>query len=94
MPSHTYNYVLHLDLLLRAFAPPKSRIGCEQRKVWMKQLQVVLCSLLYIYVYPDEEKTREATKQTSMDKVMNPSAREARRVSPANAGNSFFIECS
>ena len=34
-----------------------------------------------------EEKTKEATKQTFMDKGMNPSAREARRVSPANAGN-------
>ena len=26
---------------------PKSRIGCEQRKVWMKQLQLVFCSSLY-----------------------------------------------
>ena len=45
-----------------------------------------LCSA---HCYPDEEKTKEATKQTFMDKGMNPSAREARRVSPANAVNSF-----
>ena len=29
-----------------------------------------------------------------MDKGMNPSAREVRRVSPANAVNSFFVERS
>ena len=69
---------------ISSYAPPKSRIGHEQRKVWMKQL----------HRYPDEEKTKEATKQTFMDKGMNLSAREARRVSPANAGNSFFVERS
>ena len=51
------------------------------------------CALL-MQCYPDEEKTKEATKQTFMNKGMDPSAREARRVSPANAGNSFFVERS
>ena len=57
----------------------------------MKPLQV--CSP---HCYPDEEKTTEATKQSlwTMGKGMNPSAREARRISPANAGNSFFVEPS
>ena len=56
----------------------------------MIQLYVVLCSLLSRR-REDEEKTKEATKQTFMDKGMNPSVREARRVSPTNAGNSFFV---
>ena len=55
----------------------------------MKQLQV--CSA---HCYPDEEKVKEATKQTFMDKGMNLSAQEARRVSPANVVNSFFVERS
>ena len=51
----------------------------------------MLCSA---HCYPDEEKTKEVTKQTFMDKGMNPSAREARRVSPASARNLFFVEHS
>ena len=39
-------------------------------------------------------KMKESMKQTFMDQGMDPSAREARRVSPANAGNSVFVERS
>ena len=40
--------------------------------------------------YSGEEKMEEATKQTVMDQRMDPSVREARHVSPVNAGNSLI----
>ena len=50
-------------------------------------------SLCSAHCYPDEEKTKETTKQMFLyEQANDPSAREAMRVSPANAGNLSFVE--
>ena len=56
---------------LRTFL--KSRIEREQAKVWLKQLK----NLRSDHCSPDEEKVKEATKQTFMNSRVDPSAREA-----------------
>ena len=56
----------------------------------MKQLQIVLCSLL------SRSREEEGGDEANVNGQGNESfsARKARCISPANAGNSFFVERS